>query len=435
MNPLTCNDCPGVPPSTWYHVHLPEVTRRPSLKGAIRVDVAVIGAGYTGLWAAKHLAEAGLNVAVLDAHGVGFGGSGRNGGQLHPGFTRAQIEIEARRGPGDARALWDLSRTGMEAVKAFCAKHPETAYRAGIAHATHRAGDMGDLARDAEYLAKTYGYEIELLDRAAFGALVQSPLYAGGTLDPHGGHLNPLAYARALAGAAEAAGARIYEDSEVTAITPPQGAEPVRLTTPLGRVEAESLIIAGNGYFPSLYEPVHARVMPINSIMLATEPLGDRWREVLTRDIAVSDAMFIVNYFRLSEDHRLLFGGRENFRLRFPKAILPLLRARMLRVFPQLSDVAPPHVWGGTLGITPSRIPLIGRCGNRILVGAGFSGQGLSLTAMAGRVLADAIRGQHAGLSSLEKLPVPRFPGGDRLRAPILSLAMAWYALRDRIGV
>ena len=430
MNPLYRNDKPGRHAPSAYAAGLSPVDR-PSLTGKITVDVAVIGAGFTGLWAAKTLAEAGRNVVVLDAHRVGFGASGRNGGQVHSGFNKPQNWLEAKLGQERAHMLWDLSEEAKAQLRAFCAAHPETAYKPGIAHGEYDKLHLAEARLEADHMARAYGTEIDVLDQARFAELVRSPLYCGGTFDPSGGHLQPMAYVQALARAAEEAGAVIHERTEVDRVT--EGAR-VTLHTARGQIDAGHVIMAGNGYLPNIAPEVNRRVMPINSFIAATEPLGDRWQEVLAQDIAVADSKFVVNYYRFDPDKRFLFGGRESYWLGFPTDIQTALIARLEGLFPQLQGVKIDYVWGGSLGITPNRLPHVARLAPNILSGAGFSGQGVALSGMAGRVMAEAVLGQEDGLSTFETLNSPAFPGGTTLRAPILTLAMMWFALRDRIG-
>ncbi len=434
MNPLYRNDRVGEYPPSWYAASADISPERPALDGDCRVDLAIVGAGYTGLWAALTAARAGLKVVVLDAHRAGFGASGRNGGQVHTGFNKSQRALEKAIGTGPARAVWDLSEEAKAHVRDFCATHaPEARYLPGMAHGDYSARETHDARAEADHLSRVYGYDqVMVLDKGAMQALVKSPLYVGGTMDHGGGHLHPLRYALALARMAEAAGAVIHERTEVTALTKGQLA---RLTTPKGTVTADHVILAGNGYMPLLDGQVASHVMPINSFIAATEPLGDRWTDVLAQDIAVSDSKFVVNYYRMSEDRRFLFGGRENYTLGFPTDIAGALVTRMTALFPQLKGVKLDYVWGGTLAVTMSRLPYLTRVAPNILSGSGYSGHGVALAGMSGRIMAEAVLGQAGKFDVMAKLPVPGFPGGSALRTPLLALAMTWAALRDRLGV
>lgn len=434
MNPLYRNDRPGQHAPSWYAASVPPPPERPALTGVVKADVAILGAGYTGLWAALTLARAGRRVVVLDAHRAGFGASGRNGGQIHAGFNTSQRWLETRIGKARARAAWDLAEAGHAQLRDFCVMEaPEARYTPGIAHGEYTPADLDHARAELDHLRAFYGFDAEVMGPDAFRDLVKSRLYAGGFHHPTGGgHVHPMAYAQALARAAEAAGAVIYERSEVTHVVPQPG---VTLVTARGQVDAGHAIIAGNGYLPNILPEVNARVMPINSFIAATDPIPDRWQDVLARDIAVADSKFVVNYYRFSHDRRFLFGGRESYSIGFPTDISSALVARMHALFPQLQGVGISHVWGGSLGITMTRLPHLARVGPNILSGAGFSGQGVALTGIAGRVMAEAVMGQEEGLTTFEALPIPRFPGGTALRAPLLTLAMTWYALRDRFGV
>ncbi|MFG5380770.1 NAD(P)/FAD-dependent oxidoreductase [Yoonia sp. R2-816] len=434
MNPLHRNDRPGQFPKSWYAASTDIPPERPPLYGQTTADVCVVGAGYTGLSAALHLANKGLDVVVLDAHRAGFGASGRNGGQVGTGFNMDQPALEKRFGPDTARLLWELAEEAKQDVRQNCARLAHDArYTPGVAHGFYAAREAKDYADYAAHLADTYGYDqIELLDPEAMRNLVKSPLYQGGLLDMGAGHLHPLRYAFGLARAAEAAGARIYERAEVHDIA---NADPAEVRTDRGCVKARHVILAGNGYLPNIERKVAAKVMPINSFMCATEPLGDKAAEVLARDIAVADSKFVVNYYRLSEDKRFLFGGRESYSIGFPKDISTALIARMTNLFPQLQGVKIDYVWGGTLGITMPRLPAIQRVAPNVLSGAGFSGHGVALSGLAGKVMAEAIAGQASRFDTLTGLNVPNFPGGVAFRAPLLTLAMTWYALRDRLGI
>lgn len=433
-NPLYRNDRPATFPNSWYAATADIPAERPSLKGQIKADVCIVGAGFTGLMAALELAEAGMSVVVLDAHRAGWGASGRNGGQAGSGFNQDQRWIAAKLGKGPAKALWDMTEEAKTLLKSRIEKHaPDARFRAGVAHGAYDAVEARDLRDEVEYLRRTYGYkDAEGLTRGAFQDIVKSPHYQGGLIDHGAGHIHPLRYVLGLAKAAEMAGVQIFERSEVHRI---EEGDPATVATGNGRVTAPFVILAGNGYLPNLNRKVAARSMALNSFIAATEPLGDRAKDVLTQDIAVADSKFVVNYFRLSEDNRLLFGGRENYSVGFPQNIEPALRKRMESMFPQLKGVKIDYTWGGTLSITPTRLPLLMRPSPNILSAGGYSGHGVTHSGFAGKLMAEAVRGQAERFDIFATLPTPRFPGGTLARAPLLMAAMTWYSLRDRLGL
>lgn len=428
---LYANDRMGEYPESWYAATARPLDPFPPLRGEQRADVCVVGAGYTGLSAALHLAEAGRDVVLLDAQRVGFGASGRNGGQLGSGQRIDQVTLERRMGAEAARRYWDLGEEAKALVKALIARHGiDCDLRLGLAWAGSRRADVAELHDYAAHMDRNYGYGLEALDGPAFRDLCPSPAYGGGILDPDAGHLHPLNFALGLARAAQAAGVRIHERSEVHRLED----GPV-VCTDAGRVAAEHVILATNGYTQGLARPVAARVMPINNYIVATEPLGDRVQEVLRQDIAVADSRFVVNYFRLSADGRLLFGGGESYGDRFPKDVASIARRPMLEVFPGLRDVAIDYAWGGTLAITMQRLPYLARVAPRVLSASGYSGHGVGTATHAGMLMARAIEGETDGFDAMAALPITPFPGGPGFRTPLLALAMTWYSLRDRLGI
>ena len=434
MDLLFSNDTRGAYPPSLYADQVARAPDRPALRGEVRADVAVVGAGYTGLSAALHLARAGRRVVVIEAHRAGFGASGRNGGQVGSGQRLEVDELERMAGPAAARRLWDMAEEAKALVRSLIVDHAmPVAFHPGIAHACRTEGEVQAMHRYGEKLHRDYGYDqVQSLDRDGIRALIGSERFVGGELDIGAGHIHPLNYAIGLAQAAATAGVRIHERSEVHRIE--HGAKPV-VCTDAARLTCDHVIIACNGYLGHLEPQIAARVMPINNFIVATEPLGDRARDVLAQNVAVHDTKFVVNYWRLSEDGRLLFGGGETYGYRFPKDIAALVRKPMLDIYPQLADVRIDHAWGGTLAITLNRMPCFRRVAPNVLSASGYSGHGVAMATMAGKVLAHAVQGQAGQFDLMASLPQPRFPGGAAGRHPMLVMAMLWYSMRDRLGV
>ena len=434
MNLLHSNDRHGAYPDSWYAATTQPLDQFEALGGALVADVCIVGAGYTGLSAALHLAERGYDVVLVEAHRVGFGASGRNGGQLGSGQRVSQHRLERMMGLEDAQRLWQLGEASKDLVKSLIARHDIDCHlKPGIANLALTAAEMSELHVELAYLSQHYGYDqITPLDRAAAQALCPSPAYHGGYLDHGAGHLHPLAFALGLARAAKAAEVRIFERSEVTSIT--QSAKPM-ISCRDGSVTCNHAILACNGYLGQLDRRVAARVMPINNFIAATEPLGAETAKVLTQDIAVADTKFVVNYFRLSHDGRLLFGGGENYSYHFPTDIAAKVRRPMLKIFPHLRDIKIDYAWGGTLAITAHRMPYLTRLGDTMLSASGYSGHGVGTATLSGKLMAMAIAGQSEGFDTMARVPSVPFPGGKWVQSPLLKLAMTWYSLRDTLGI
>jgi len=433
LDVLTANDRPGKYPVSYYAATAPVRPPRMPAQGELRADVAIVGGGYTGLSAALHLAEAGMDVIVLEAHRVGWGASGRNGGQCASGQRREQDELEQRYGRETALQLWRLGEEAKALVRALIAEHEiDCDVAPGVLHAFHRERFVARGRAYAEKLASEYGYaHARFLERDEIRATVASPGYFGGVLDTGAFHLDPLKYAIGLAGAAEAAGARIFEGSRVANLL--QGKR-VAIRTQTATISADHLLLACNGYLGGLAPQVAARVMPINNFIVATEPLGEAGaRALIANDAAVADSRNVINYFRLSRDHRLLFGGCESYGYRFPADIGASVRKPMLAVFPQLADARIEFAWGGTLAITMSRMPALQRLASNVLSASGYSGHGITIATLAGKLCAEAIAGRAGRFDVFANLPQRRFPGGTAMRWPLLVLAMTWSALLDRI--
>jgi gamma-glutamylputrescine oxidase len=430
MNLLDANDRRGAYPDSWYAATAEALTPFAPLRGEVRADLCVIGGGYTGLSAALHAAQSGQKVVLLEAQRVGFGASGRNGGQVGTSFNASQQELEKTCGMDDARKLYELAHAAAALTRAL---GTDAGYTPGVIHADRFDSEVAETHAEVTHLQGRYGdTTTQALDRDTVRMLTGSDSYAGGALDMAGGHLHPLRYAFSLARACVAAGVQIHETTRVHDLT--EGT-PAKVRSDQGRVLADHVIVATNGYGTGLTRGTRARVMPINNFIAVTEPLGDRGSSILNQDHCAYDSRFVVNYYRKTEGGRLLFGGGESYGYRFPKDIASVVRRPLEQTFPQLKGVRLDYAWGGTLAITMSRLPYVARPAPNMLVASGYSGTGVAMATMAGKLMAEATVAQSEGLALLEALPTPRFPGGGAFRSPLLALAMSWYALRDRIGI
>ncbi len=433
LNLLYANDRPGEHPQSYYAASAEPLAEFAPLDGDTACDVCVIGGDFTGLSAALHLAGNDCDVVLLDAHRAGWGASGRNGGQVGSGQRVGQGELERQVGKDDARRLWQIGEDSKAIVTSLVKRHEiDCDYKPGNLHTMHRQRYVAGARAYAEKLNADYDYpHIRFVDRDELRQMVATEAYHGGTLDMGARHLHPLKFARGLARAAAKAGVRIHEMTEVERYT---AGDPCHVTTANGTVHAGFMILACNGYLGDLAPPVAARVMPINNYIIATEPLGaGRARELIRDDVAVSDSKFVINYYRLSADKRLLFGGRESYSYRFPRDIKNFVGKAMLKIYPQLRDVRIDYGWGGTLAITMSRMPHLARLAPNVLSASGYSGHGVAMATLAGKLLADAIGSTSQSFDVMANVPTPRFPGGTMMRWPLLVLAMTYYSLRDKI--
>ena len=432
MDLLTANDRQGEYPRSYYADATEHLSSFPAAQGDLTCDVCVIGAGFTGMSAAYHLAQRGYDVIVLEAQRVGFGASGRNGGQVSMGQRVEQEDLESMLGDAHARELWDIGAQAVDLVRDLCTKDEvRTDFHDGIVHTVHRTRDHAHNSAYVNHLAQKYGYEkIRLLEPDECRHLVNSPAYHGGTLDLGSGHVNPLELIFGLTRLAVKAGARIFEQSKVDTI---QEGDPALVKTVQAQIKARFVVLGCNGYLGGLQQSVAQRVMPINNFIVSTKPMDPaQQEEIIRNNYAVADGKFVVNYFRFSDDHRLLFGGTESYGYRFPKDIAASVRRPLGEIFPQLRDVEIDHAWGGTLAITMNRLPHYARIGGNILSLSGFSGSGVALGTLSGQIAAETIAGQAERFDIIEKVPTRPFPGGPRLRSPLLVLAMLWFSLRDR---
>ena len=417
---------------SYYAATAPAFPALPALAGDTRADVCVVGGGFTGLSAALHLARAGRKVVLLEQARIGWGASGRNGGQVHWGFRWDQTDLEAKLGMGDARALWDLCVDAHAHLLALI--HDERIdcdWRAGLLHLDHRARMVPHSHAYADHIARTYGYDgYNPVTRDEARMLVASDAYHGGVFSRDSGHLHPLKLCLGIARAAQAAGATLHEQSAATSIQ--RKDQRWHVATSGGGVSADHVLLACNGYLHGLNSVTERHVMPINNFIATTEPI-DHPHALIQNEYAVADSRFVVYYFRMTPDNRLLFGGGENYSYAFPDDIKATVRRHILRVFPQLQHVGLSHGWGGTLAVTPTRLPFVRQLEPGLFASSGYSGQGVMLAPYFGKLIADTIIHGSEQFDLLARLPVPSFPGGKLLRWPILVSAMLALRIRDMI--
>jgi gamma-glutamylputrescine oxidase len=407
-----------------------QVHREP-LRGELRADVAVLGAGIAGCSAALHLTRRGYRVALLEAHTVGYGASGRSGGQTIFGLAAGQQALAAQVGRDDARRLFNLSIEALDVTKSLIDEHGiDCDYRPNHVHVATKRRHLAELAEWARELREDYGYEsVRLLDQGELGAHVRSERFLGGLIDPRSGHLHPLKFTLGVARAAESAGAKIFENTQVLRYE--DGPEVV-VHTAQGKVRCANLILCGNAYIGAVAPALARRILGVGTYIIATEPLGEeRAAALLPSNAAIADINWILDYFRRSADGRLLFGGRVSYSAMQPPRLAESMRKRMLRIFPSLADVKVAYAWGGFLDITMSRAPDFGRLAPNVYYAQGFSGHGMSLTGLAGKLIAEAVAGTAERFDVFARIPHRDFPGGPLFRRPSLVMAMMYYRLRD----
>ena len=421
-------------PQSYYAFSANAAPQRPSLIGEHETDVCIVGAGYTGLSTALFLLENGFRVTVLEAAQVGFGASGRNGGQIVNSYSRDIDVIERSATPHAAALLGQMAFEGGRIIREHIERYNiQCDLKNGGVFAAFNAKQMGHLSAQKS-LWERYGHtQLELLDRQAIRNVVACDNYIGGLLDHSGGHIHPLNLALGEAAAVELLGGTIHEQSPVMRIE--RGASPVA-HTPHGRVRAKFIVVAGNAYLGNLLPELAAKSMPCGSQVIATEPLSEELaRALLPQDYCVEDCNYLLDYYRLSADRRFIYGGGVTYGARDPANIEAIIRPKMLNTFPQLQNVRIDFAWTGNFLLTLSRLPQVGRIGDNIYYSQGCSGHGVTYTHLAGKVLAEVLRGQAERFDAFAGLPHYPFPGGRLFRVPFTALGAWYYQLRDRLGV
>jgi gamma-glutamylputrescine oxidase len=430
--------------NSYYAASANEKPQYPQLEGDISVDVCVVGGGFAGLSSALELAYCGYKVAVLEANHIGFGASGRNGGQLIAGLACEQSVIENAVGLDDAKKVWGMSMEAMELVRSRVKQFDINCDLVeGYMGVTVSPKKTASLRAWQEKMAQKYDYQTEDISNANIKLMIDSPRYHAGYFDKLGGHVHPLNYCLGLAKAAASSGyeVNIYQHSAVTSM---QQGDTVVLKTEKGSVKAKFVVLAGNMYLPELSPKlapkIAHRIMPVGTYIIGTEPIvSSLAKQLIPSNAAVCDTNFVLDYFRFSggyaaKNPRMLYGGRVSYSAMTPPNLTQSMRARMVETFPQLKDVKVEYTWGGFVDITISRAPDFGRIAPNVYYLQGFSGHGVALTGLAGKLVAESIAGQSQRLDIFSKIKHHDFPGGKLLRTPALVLGMAWFQLRDALG-
>ncbi|MGM0983827.1 MAG: NAD(P)/FAD-dependent oxidoreductase [Pseudomonadota bacterium] len=420
--------------ASWYAVTANAASERAALEGEVSCDVCVVGAGFTGISAALHLAEQGFSVVVLEAVRVGYGASGRNGGQIVNSYSRDMDVIEEKYGADTARALGDMAFEGNRIIRERVERYAiDCDLRDGNLFAACNEKQMQGL-REHKTLWERYGYrELELLEGQAVKREVNTERYTGALVDHGGGHLHPLNLVLGQAAAVESLGGRIFEYSPVTGV---EHGEPAVVRTAGGRVRAERVVMAGNAYLKGVLPEIEGRSMPCGTQVITTEPLGEeRARELIPNGLAVEDCNYLLDYYRLTADNRLLYGGGVNYGGSDPTDIEGVIRPKMLTTFPSLVDVKVDYAWSGTFLMTLNRLPQFGVVNGNVYYAQGYSGHGVTCTHLAGKLIAEVMTGRAERFDAFAGLPHLPFPGGRLLRVPLSAVGAWYYQTRDKLGV
>lgn len=419
---------------SYYEQTAHQAPERASLAGDMEVDVAIVGGGFTGVASALSLADRGFSVAVAEAHRVGWGASGRNGGQVLAGWS-GEGELVKQMGPKAEEFLWKTRYFGNEIVEARIQKYDiKCDYVRGAATVALNDKQMNALeAEYAENAAHGYGETMELVDEAGVRKHAATDFYVGGLIDRRGAHCHPLNLCIGEAAAAERNGVRIFENTRVVAID--HGPSPV-VETETGRIRAKHVILAGNAYHALEKDKLAGLMLPAKTFVITTEPLGDALAgELLPSNLAFCDSNWVLDYFRLTGDKRMLFGGRCTYSNRDIADIEGSLAPRMRRIFPQLEGVKISHQWGGVIGIPLNRVPLIGKISDNVYYAQGYAGHGVNCSHIVGEMFADAVQGKDAGVDLFDATRHFHVPAAELVGGPMLALGMTFFRMRDALGI
>ena len=415
---------------SYYEASVSRPPPAPPLRGEVRADVCVVGGGYAGISCALELARAGRKVALLEARQVGWGASGRNGGQALFGYSTDRLAAPARQAGVSEKALFQLSAEALALLRSRAAEfNIDCDLRRGHLLAAVKPRHERELREYVEKLSREYDYPVRFLDMMETREIIASRRFIAALSDDNSMHLHPLKFALGLAQAAKQNGADFYENSPAANFAENNGGAVV--STPDGKVSCAQIVLACNAYLGGLAPAARARIMPVGTFIGATRPLGEQAEKLIANNACVCDMNFVLDYFRLSADQRLLYGGRVSYSNREPRDLRAALRRRIRQTFPQVADAELERAWGGSVAITQSRFPNLSREGARVYCAQGFSGHGLALSGFAGKVIAEAICGDTEKFDIFARIRHRRFPGGPALRAPLLVVGLLYYRMRD----
>ena len=422
-------------PESWYVASSSLLAEQPPANGDLAYDVCVVGGGYAGLSCALHLAKSGKSVAVLEAERVGWGASGRNGGHVGTGQRADQHSLEKWYGKATAKELW---RLGLEAVELVSDLVKQNGIDCELGktniHFAAKKSHVDELREEIDHLRTEYGYDqISGVESSSLEELTSGVGFHYGVVDHGARHLHPLKYCLGLAEAVMRAGASVFEKSRVRSIDIKRRHAIVSTDTAV--IKAQKVVLACNGYLGNLFPPVASNIMPINNFIVATEPLDEATaNRINPLNASLSDSLFVINYWKLSADRRLIFGGGETYSDKFPESITDFVRPKLLAIYPELSRARLDYGWGGALAITRNRMPDLGVHKGVVYYAQGFSGHGVPTATMAGKLIAAAIDAGDDDFDLMSGLRTLKFPGGPVLRRPTLVAGMLFYSLRDRLG-
>jgi len=421
---------------SFYRSSVEDLNSQDQLTSDIDVDICIIGGGLTGISSAINLSKKGYSVILCEARKIGWGASGRNGGQLGIGMRKDQFTIEKKLGLRHAKELWSLGLEAVEDVKNLIKENEIDCHLVnGVMSTACFEKDIDEYKFEIEHMAKNYDFEgYQFFNKEKIREEINSKMYLAGLLNSGSYHLNPLKLTLGLAKVAQKNNVKIFENTPIEKIR--EEGDRVQVMSKKGLIRANQVVVACNGYLDSILGSKKNKFMPINNYVVATEPLGEkRAREIIKNNYAVCDTRFIIDYYRFSEDWRMIFGGGETFTSNFVKNATSFVSKRMIKVFPQLQNVKIDYSWGGTLAITVNRLPHFGTLmNNKVSYAFGYSGHGLALSVLAGKLIGENIHGDHERFKFFSGINHMSIPFGSIFRRPIYSSAILYYKIRDYLN-